>query len=124
MSAGGTIVRTRKIGARDVPLRFTLKDGDGNIIDISGRNVATDFLLRLVELDDDDTRVSATEFTGAGAFAFTTDGTDGGIGYTLTVSDAATVRNLQAMLTVTFASTLTDVFPTPVRYVVRFEAVI
>jgi hypothetical protein len=211
MSVGGTKVRTRRVGARDVPLRFTLKDGDGSILDISGRNPATDFQVRFVELDDNDAQVSGTEYTGAGAFAFpkvlfnalddvdavndevdipkhgfatgdpaiysneggtdigglsngTTyfarrvdddaislhptrqdaianankialtagldqehslqrDGSNGRIEYSLTAADVVE-RTLEAELTVTFASALTDVFPTPNRYIVRFKPVI
>lgn len=124
MSAGGTIVRTRKVGARDVPLRFIIKDGDGNIVDISGRTLGTDFQIRFIELDDNDAPLTGTEFTGAGVFTFTTTGTDGGLDYTLTVGDAATARVIEGEVTVTFASGLTDVYPTPNRYIVRFRAVI
>jgi len=111
------VVRERIIGTTAKAIRWTLKDGDGNVEDVSLLTPGTAITVQFQEIDRDDQLVGVP-FAGAGTFTFVTDGTDGQVAYPPDAAEVATVRDLQALVAVDFGSG-SEKYPTGYRYILR-----
>lgn len=112
------VVRRRVIGTTFKEIRWTIKDGDGQVEDLSSLTPGTAITVQFQEIDRDDQLVGAP-LAGAGTFTFLTDGSDGVILYDLDAAEVATVRDLQALVTIDFGGAELEKYPTGYRYILR-----
>lgn len=102
-------LRVRKRGDTADALIVTCQNGDGSIRDLSGITPASDAIFTFQPIAPEAQEGAA--FTGAGTVAFVTDGTDGQLSYTFTVTEVATVRTLETEVQIDFGGGATSTFP-------------